>query len=66
MIEITKSEAEHLRKVIPGVHIRRTVHKRFVEETMAVLTQLPDNIEAQETIAELKKLYGNNFYQFAD
>jgi len=65
MIQVTKSEAEHLRKVVPGVHIRRTVHKRYAEETMAVLTQLPDNSDAQAVLAGLNRINGNS-YQYAD
>ena len=41
MVEITKREAEYLRKVIPGVHITRTVHHWYAEEIKSVLTQLP-------------------------
>lgn len=65
MIQVSKSEAAHLRKVIPGVHISRTTHKRYVEETMTVLTQLPNNIEAQAALAELKKDRTGNSYQYA-
>lgn len=65
MIQISKVEAAHLYKTVPGVHIRRTVHKRYAEETMAVLTQLPDNLDAQAALAELKHS-GSNNYQYAN
>ena len=36
MVEITKREAEYLRKVLPGVHITRTVHHWYAEEIKSV------------------------------
>ena len=40
MTQITKSEAEAIREYLPEAHIRRTVHKFFVEESRAVLDYL--------------------------
>ena len=37
MVEINKREAEYLRKVIPNVHITRTVHHWYAEEIKSVL-----------------------------
>ena len=57
MVEISKREAEYLRKVIPGVHITRTVHKWYAEEIKSVLTQLPGNPEAEEALKELNRTH---------
>ena len=66
MIKVSKKEAEYLRKMIPGVHIRKTVHKRYAEETMNVLTLLVDNEEAKQALSDLKKFYRMNSYQYID
>lgn len=60
MIEITKNEAAYLRTVIPNVHITRTTHKWYAEEIKSVLTQLPDNVEANYALAELNKGHRTN------
>lgn len=60
MVEITKREAEYLRKVIPGVHITRTVHHWYAEEIKSVLTQLPGNPEAEEALRELNRTQRTN------
>lgn len=61
MIRVTKNEAIHLRKMIPGVHITRTTHKWYAEETKRVLTQLPDNAEAVDSLRELEKFFRKNY-----
>lgn len=60
MVEITKREAEYLRKVIPCVHITRTVHHWYAEEIKSVLTQLPGNPEAEEALRELNRTQRTN------
>lgn len=37
MINITKQEAIELRNQLPNVHIRRTVKKYYVEETLSAV-----------------------------
>lgn len=36
MIQITRIEAEYLRKKMPSVSIKRSVHKYYVEDNAAV------------------------------
>lgn len=55
MIKVSKREAAYLREMIPGVHIRKTVHKRYAEETMAVLTALTDNEDAVNALKDLNR-----------
>lgn len=40
MIQITKREAEHIRKHAPHAHIKRTVSKYYVEDTATVRNAL--------------------------
>lgn len=60
MVEITKREAEYLRKVIPNVHITRTTHHWYAEEIKSVLTQLPGNPEAEAALRELNRAQRTN------
>lgn len=60
MVEITKREAEYLRKIMPDVHITRTVHHWYAEEIKSVLTQLPGNPEAEEALRELNRYHRSN------
>lgn len=61
MIRVTRNEALYLRKMIPGVHITRATHKWYAEEVKSVLTLLPDNAEAVESLAELNRYYRKNY-----
>ncbi len=61
MIRITRNESLYLRKMIPNVHITRTTHKWYAEEIKSVLTLLPDNAEAVESLAELNRFYRQNY-----
>lgn len=40
MIQISKSEAKLVRKLFPGVPIKRTVHKFYTEERPSILKAL--------------------------
>lgn len=60
MVEITKREAEYLRKVIPGVHITRTIHHWYAEGIKSVLTQLSGNVEAEAALRELNRTQRTN------
>ena len=60
MVEITKREAEYLRKIMPDVHITRTIHHWYAEEIKSVLTQLPGNPEAEEALRELNRYQRTN------
>jgi hypothetical protein len=56
MIEITKSEAQHLRELFHGIHIAKTKHKLYVSEELRYLRALPDNAEARAIVKNTNKL----------
>ena len=56
LIEITKSEAQHLRELFHGIHIAKTKHKRYVSEELRYLRALPDNAEARAIVKNTNKL----------
>ena len=47
MIRISKQETELIRKYFPYVHIRRTVHKYYMEENKRAMSFL-DNYKSTE------------------
>ena len=42
MVNITKREAELVRKNFPNVHVRRTIHKYYMEENRRAMNFLKD------------------------
>lgn len=55
MIEITKSEACIVREHFPNACIAKTRHKRFLEESEAYLSLIPNNVEAAALLARMKE-----------
>ncbi|MBQ8619021.1 MAG: hypothetical protein IJ418_16115 [Clostridia bacterium] len=51
MIQITKNEARLVRKLLPGVAIKRTVNKYYVEEHHSVLELLKKPIPGKKESA---------------
>ena len=50
MIQVTKSEAKKIRETLPGVSIKRTVNKYYVEDIAKVCKLLGRSTPRQEAI----------------
>lgn len=48
MIEVTKQEAKMIRKYLPHIHIKTTVHKAFAEEAPELMKFLRKGIYSKE------------------
>lgn len=55
MIEISKAEAAYVRSVYPEVHIAKTRHKRYLEESLRYLILLPENVEAARIVRQMQR-----------
>ena len=40
MIQVSKKEINNVRKLFPHLHVKRTVHKYYVEESNALIQYL--------------------------
>lgn len=55
MITVSKAEAKMIREKFPKVHMTKTVNHIMVDEIKAVLQVLPNNVDAQECLAEMER-----------
>lgn len=52
MIDINSREAKTIRERVPSAHIRRTVHRYYVEENTAVLSLLAKIRSGKDDVCE--------------
>lgn len=48
MIQVSKRDIAKVRKLFPALHVKRTVHKYYVEESTALINYLKHGMAAND------------------